>query len=212
MKYEMYDVAKRVLRERVRANIHLIPPIMLAAVEMNAETSQNADAHLGAVAMLLFPEELEDIVDLELIKTTQANSLVVYRKECVAAAVEVAMPAHNHYRWMSDHWTTVNWFKDSKGQHGRGNCNEGGNCFIGQTSGKIMMRFWWREYIYAAKAELEKWPCGSSVQRGEIFDKAIKDGSQCVKCAPGLEGQLRKFAALFASEVDKAVSSVQLVL
>ena len=63
--------------------------------------------------------------------------------------------------------------------------------------------------MYKAEEELEKRPCGLVVQGGgEIFERALREGSQCGKCAPGLDSEFREFAALFASEVDKAVSAV----
>lgn len=63
--------------------------------------------------------------------------------------------------------------------------------------------------MYAASDELKKRPCGSAVQSGEIFERALKEGSRCRRCSsPDLGGQLKEFAALFAGEIDKAVSSV----
>ena len=72
-----------------------------------------------------------------------------------------------------------------------------------------MTRTWWRQYICATRPELQKQPCGSVVQSGEIFERALKEGSRCRRCSsPDLGGQLKEFAALFAGEIDKAVSSV----
>jgi hypothetical protein len=54
--------------------------------------------------------------DLELVAKVQFDSLLDYRRESVTAAVKVADPDHGHYKWISDDW----------GDHGHGNCNEGG--------------------------------------------------------------------------------------
>jgi hypothetical protein len=208
-KYQMYEVVKRILRERTRGKVDLIPPIMLATIKES--TGPNNDAYISAVSIVLFPEDnlTEDVVELGLLTKAQADSLLAYRKECVEAARGVASPAHNRCTWMSEVWARKNWFKDDRGEHGRGNCNEGGNIYIGNTQGKWMTRRWWRDYMYKAKEELEKRPCGLVVQGGgEIFERALREGSQCGKCAPGLDSEFREFAALFASEVDKAVSAV----
>jgi hypothetical protein len=45
----MYEVAKRILRERIRGKVDLIPPIILAEIEKN--TGQNNDAHLAATSL-----------------------------------------------------------------------------------------------------------------------------------------------------------------
>jgi len=208
MKYQMYEVAKRILSERTRGIPDIIPPIMLASIEQNI--GQNGDAHLAAVFTMLFPDDnSDDVVDIGLITKAQVDSLLAYQRNCVAAAVKVASPAHGHYTWMSEVWTRSNWFKDGGGEH---DCNRGGNIYIGNTQGKWVMRYWWREYMYAARDELQKRPCGSAVQSGEIFERALKDGSRCRKCSSAdLGRQLREFAALFAGEIDNAVSSVQLM-
>lgn len=207
MKYQMNQVAKRVLQERLRGKIDLIPPIMLTAIE--TKTGQNNDAHLAASSIMVFPDESTDtLVELELITKPQADSLQTYGKNCVAAAERVAIPPHKHYTWMSEEWTRSNWFKDERGEHGRGNCNKGRNIYIANTQGKWMMRYWWREYIYAAEKELRKRPCGSVVQQGKIFEEALKAGTQCEKCRPGMDKKLREFTVLFAGEIDQAVSKV----
>jgi hypothetical protein len=61
---------------------------------------------------------------------------------------------------------------------------------------------------YAAEKELKKRPCGLVVQHGKIFEKALEDASKCGKCRKDVDNQLRRFATLFAGEIDKAVSSV----
>lgn len=204
MKYQMYEVAKRILRERTRGIPDTIPPIMLASIEQ--KIGQNNDARLAAVFTMLFPEDnSDDVVDMGLITKAQVDSLLAYRRNCVAAAVKVARPDHNHFTWMSEAWTRSNWFKGDEHDY---RCNKGGNIYIANTQGKWMMRYWWREYIDAAKAELSKRPCGSAVLSGAIFERALKEGSQCKKCSPDLGRQLGEFAALFAGEIDKAVSSV----
>jgi len=209
-KYQMFEVAKHILKERTRGKLNLIPPIMRTAIEENI--GPNNDAHLAAVSIMSFPEDKDDVMDLELLTNAQVDSLVTYQKECVKAAVEVAEPAHGHFTWMSEYWTRKNWFKDGWGEHGRGNCNEGGHIYIGNTQGKWMMRYWWREYTHAATEELKKRPCGLVVQGGgDIFEQALKEGLRCGKCGPGLDTEFREFAALFASEIDIAVSSVKLV-
>jgi hypothetical protein len=207
-KYQMNEVARRVLRERLQGKRDLIPPIVLSAIEMN--TDQNTEARLAALSIMVFPgdEEKDNLVELELITKPQADSLQAYREECIRAAVNVAQPDHGHYKWMSEEWTRSNWFKDERGEHGRGNCNEGGNIFIASTQGKWMMRYWWRDYIYAAGNELKRRPYGLVVQHGKIFDQALKAGSQCEKCRLSIDEKLREFAALFAGEIDQAVSRV----
>ncbi|KAM6490070.1 hypothetical protein JOM56_014482 [Amanita muscaria] len=204
MKYQLYEVAKRILKERTRGIPNIIPPTMLASIEKNI----NSDARLAAVFTMSFPDDnSDDVVDMGLITKAQADSLLTYQRNCVAAAVKVASPDHGHYKWMSEVWTRSNWFKDDGGEHEHC-CNRGGNIYIGNTHGKWMMRHWWREYMYAARDELQKQPCGSAVLSGEIFQRALKEGSRCRKCSPDLGSQLRVFAALFAGEIDKAVSSV----
>jgi hypothetical protein len=205
-KYQMYEVAKRILRERISGKVDLIPPIILAEIEKN--TGRNNDAHLADMSIIGIPEDTDDVADLELVTKVQFDSLLDYRKECVAAAVKVAGPDHGHYTWMSDDWTESIWFKDDWGEHGRRNCNEGGWCYIGKTQGKWMKRYWWREYLYAAEEELKKRPYGLVVQGGEFFERALNDASKCSKCKEDVDNQFRRFAALFASEIDKAVSSV----
>jgi hypothetical protein len=91
---------------------------------------------------------------------------------------------------------------------GTGVSNRGGNIYMGNVQGKWMRRHWWREYIYAAGEELAKYPAGLRVESGELFERALRDGAQCKKCGQDLDSRLREFAALFATEIDKAVSSV----
>jgi len=93
-------MAKRILRERIRGKVDLIPPIILAGIEKN--TSQNNDAHLAAMLIIVIPEDTDDTGDLELVTKVQFDSLLD--------------PDHGHYKWISDDW----------GGHGYGNCNEGG--------------------------------------------------------------------------------------
>jgi hypothetical protein len=146
----MYEVAKRILRERMRGKVDLIPSIILAEIEKNS--GQNNDQFLAATSIFVIPEsDMDDVAKLELVTKAQFDSLVDYRKECIAAAVDIASPNHGHFKWMSDDWTESIWFKDDRGEHGYGNCNEGGWCFIGKTHGKWMMRYWWREYIMQRK-------------------------------------------------------------
>jgi len=206
MKYHMYEVAKRILKERTRGISNTIPPVMLASIEKNF--GQNSDARLAAVFTMLFPDDnSDDVVDMGLITKAQVDLLLAYKRNCVAAAVKVASPDHCHYKWMSEVWTRSNWFKDDGGEH-EYYCNRGGNIYIGNTHGKWMMRYWWSEYMCAARNELQKQPCGSAVLSEELFQRALKEGSRCSKCSPDLGSQLREFVALFAGEIDKAVSSV----
>ena len=46
------------------------------------------------------------------------------------------------------------------------------------------------------------------MQQGKIFEEALKAGTQCEKCCPDMDKKLREFAALFAGEIDQAVSKV----
>jgi len=116
-KYQMYEVAKCILRERIQRKVHLMPPIMLAEIEKN--TGQNNDAHLAAMSIIVISEATDDVMDLELVTNVQLDSLLDYRKGCVAVAVKVAKPDDGHYTWMSDDWTDSIWFKDGWGEHGR---------------------------------------------------------------------------------------------
>ena len=45
------------------------------------------------------------------------------------------------------------------------------------------------------------------MQQGEIFEQALKAGTQCEECHPGMD-KLREFTVLFAGEIDQAVSKV----
>lgn len=51
---------------------------------------------------------------------------------------------------------------------------------------------------------------GVTVQSGEFFEWALRDGAKCKKCRPDLDDKFREFFALFTSEIDKAVSSVSI--
>jgi hypothetical protein len=98
MKYQMYEVAKRILRERTRGIADTIPPIMLASIEQ--KIGQNSDARLAAVFTMLFPDDgSDDVVDIGLITKAQVDSLLAYQRNCVAAAVEVASPHNGHFTW-----------------------------------------------------------------------------------------------------------------
>jgi len=47
------------------------------------------------------------------------------------------------------------------------------------------------------------------VRDGEIFETALStSASQCKKCSEGLDHQLKRFARLFAAEIDDQMSSV----
>jgi hypothetical protein len=115
-----YEVAKRILKERIWNKFHLIPPIMLATIERNTGRDSDNNAHFAAIVTMLFPEEdLEGVVvnDLELVTKAQFDSLLAYQKACVAAAVEVTQPPHGHYTRMSEVWTRSNWFRNDGGEH-----------------------------------------------------------------------------------------------
>ncbi|KIL60124.1 hypothetical protein M378DRAFT_14394 [Amanita muscaria Koide BX008] len=58
MKYQLYEVAKRILKERTRGIPNIIPPIMLASIEQNI----NSDARLAAVFTMSFPDDNSDDV------------------------------------------------------------------------------------------------------------------------------------------------------
>jgi len=81
---------------------------------------------------------------------------------------------------------------------------------MGNVDGKVMVRSWWLKYMYAARGELGKRPYGPIVQSGEFVEQALKEGSNCERCRVNMDSQLREFTALFAGEVDRAVSSVRL--
>lgn len=107
MKYEMYEVAKRIIMERTRGISDTIPPIMLAAIEK--KISQNSNARLAAIFTMLFPDDSsDDVVDIGLITRAQVDSLLAYRTNCIAAAVTVATPQYMHYMWISDVWLKSN--------------------------------------------------------------------------------------------------------
>jgi hypothetical protein len=141
------------------------------------------------------------MVELGIVNQAQLDSLMQYRDDCRASAVTIASPPHFHFRWFSEEY---NWFR-SDVEHGNG-CNRGGNMFIGDVSGKIMMRYWWREYLYEARRRLEERPWGSMVTSGDFFDKAFKEGSQCYVCR---QDDFKKFSDLFACEINKAVSQAR---
>ena len=211
-KYQMYEVAKRILRERTWGKLN--SPHNARCYRENLRAEQQCVPRCK-VFMMSFPEDgLEDVAELELITKEQFDSLLAYRSRCIEAAHEIASPPHTHYTWMSEIWTTTSWFSSDGGNHDR-SCQLGGHIYTGDVTGKWvkrywwMERYWWRTYIYAASNELKKRPCGSVVQCEEIFEQAMIDGSQCAKCRPDVESRFREFAALFASQVDKAVSSVR---
>jgi hypothetical protein len=86
----MNQVAKHILRERLREKIFILP-IILAAIESN--TGQNTDARLAALSIMVFPgdEDKDNLVELEFITKPQE-----YSNKCATAAVEVACPDHGH--------------------------------------------------------------------------------------------------------------------
>ncbi|KAF8890826.1 hypothetical protein CPB84DRAFT_1749026 [Gymnopilus junonius] len=203
-KYDMPRVQARILKEKVKDKINLVPFIMLSTIAQ--KTGQDTDAYFAAVFVILFPDARDSVLDSGLLQVKQVDALKKYHSDCAAAAKGVASPIHDHYHWMTERWTETTWFT---GEHDDC-CKRGGTIYMGDVSGKWMMRYWWRDYIYASREELKKWPCGRVVQQGELFDKAMKEGSMCSRCSRNLGPTFSDFASLFASEIDKKVSSVSL--
>jgi hypothetical protein len=203
MKYEMGEVARRVLEQRVFRECHHIAPIMLDTIKQ--QTVGNDSLYLAALYAVLFPTDPQDVVVLGLSTQSQFNAFLRYRKECGTAADRIASPQHNHYKWFSKAWDEKNWFDDDL-DHTNG-CGLGGNIYIGNLDGKWMTRRWWRDYIYAVCDELQKRPSGAVATSGKLFDEALQKGSNCRTCQLGLESDLREFAVIFGGEIDKAVKA-----
>jgi len=192
MKYEISVVAKEVYKNRIKQDRKLT---------IMRKIGQDEDMYLAAATILTCPEnEAAEMVEVGLVSQEQFDSLLQYRDECRAKAGLVAQPEHGHFKWMSPRYKWVGYHEGDRG------CDRGGTIFIGNISGKIMMRRWWWLYMQEARRRLEKQPWGTTVKTGDFFDQALKAGARCKVCAEGLDHDFREFVDIFAREVDSAVS------
>jgi len=208
MKYEMEEVARRILKERICGVLDLIPPIMLDTIKQKA--GQDDNILLAAGCAILFPTERHDVIVPRLVTQSQFNALLRYHEKCGQAAQSVARPDYGHYNWASDAWIRKRWFSEDHKHAEIRSCEKAGTIYVGNVGGKFQTRRWWSDYMLTAWEELMERPSGSIVTSGQLFDEALRRGSACSTCRPGLNTGLREFAALFAGEVDKAVKAVPL--
>ena len=190
-----------IYRDRLQLDREFPPPQMLRLIRQ--KVGQDEDMCLAAISVFASSgNEAEEMVDLGLVTQPQYNSLLRYRDDCRARAAEVASPPHFHFTWMSPKY---DWFNEDL-EH---DCNKGGNIFIANVQGRSMMRFWWRDYIYEARRQLEKRPWGTTVTGGDFFDQTLKDGSKCRLCKRNLEHDFRNFTGIFARKIEDAVSQAR---
>ena len=198
LEMEHGEITAAIYRDRTRLKREFPFPAMLDLIRQ--KIGQDEDMYLAAISIFTSPgNEAEELVDLGLVTQSQYNSLLRCRDECRDSAAAVAYPPYYHFTWMSP---SYNWFKTDV-EH---DCNRGGNIFIANVSGKSMMRYWWREYMYEAKRRLAKRPWGATVTSGDFFDQALVSGSRCKVCKENLDHDFRQFTDIFAMKINDAVS------
>jgi hypothetical protein len=179
------------------------------------------EIYLGqaAVTMFLSSENEEAKFDgLDLVTKDQYESLKRYRDDCCKAAADVASPINNHFKWLSDHLACYHWLDKNQARHNSHrdgkSCETADIIVIGNASRRtVTTSRWWMDYVMETKDELLENPCGVVAMSGHMYGKAVERAQKCECCREALEkGKFWEFSAVFADEIDKAVSAASNII
>jgi hypothetical protein len=225
MKYEMEGVTKRAL-SMVAGLMEQDPKLPLISYAISVNYGWKEEAKLAARRTLRFPEtQFPLIEEMQLITGLQYQGLLRYHRMCGEAAKALALPMVHMYGWIPETIRRFDWFTTLQGHRTHRipdpfkkpdvihhQCEPASETImIGGLAGGIKPRGWWMDYMKGAAADLAIRPCGSTVMSESLMDVALEQATRCETCRIGIFGQMRLFSGLFAAEINKAVSQVELV-
>lgn len=205
MKYEMEEVAKRILSE-TRLHEH-DPALPLMHFAVACHYGWEDEIQVAARHSLRFPESSFPATnELKYITALNYLDILRYHRTCGEAAKKIALLGDGYYRWLSYRkWGAKTWFSYPWRDH----CEYGGTMvLLGNSTTACAPRKWWIEYMTQLGAALAVRPCGSTITENEFLNQALQQAYECAECHPGAINDMRAMNALFATEVERVVSEV----
>ncbi|OBZ73657.1 hypothetical protein A0H81_06274 [Grifola frondosa] len=203
-KYEMIEILV-LIKEEMRSLAKDAPMRVYAiAVQYRFEEEAKfaARCYLNCQGPHLYVPELEDITG------GAHHRIQQYRRCCSIVASSVA--SGPHYRWLDyrvlapptshSKWT---WFTCRSCAPTSGN-------YFGSLDDHAVIRQWWAEYMKCAEEILKECPCGEALNTPQLLEDAIRLSSSCKICSKHVFKDISEFRVVFASEVDKAIATVDL--
>lgn len=193
--YEAPEIARRVMKERLRIAHPIVAPSMRRAIAQKCSGDDDRMLVLEYILKFLPQEDPERriLIGLSIISESELDSILKYRQECGAAAYHVGSPIHSHYQWVSEGYTdNYGWFDDLKGRHV--DCNQGGSYWFHEAdkNARLSSRAWWRDYVLSVATEV-RINLDLSIVTGGFFDTALRLGSLSPVCkGDGWKRDLKK--------------------
>ncbi|KAF9818274.1 hypothetical protein IEO21_02902 [Rhodonia placenta] len=208
LKYDM-DSVMEVVKSQMRIIAAEVP---LRIYALALVLGLNEEVRFAARCSLAHSVQTVRVPEFEEITAAAYCRLLDYRKRCSDAAEPLA--SGKNLDWLPNRqWIFLSSSRNNARRPGvpEHSCSEGD---IVTVQNNLMRtthytRQWWWDHLSSIQQVTDETPSGKAVIEAGV-DEAVRVASSCRVCAPLVGQDMRAFVDLYAAEVDKAVSQIEL--